>query len=168
MVPLHDLNTSNKLQLSISSVQATSGFSSIDWDSLFSTTKEISSANSLSIYISFGQIELFNLTIYYEGKILASQLNILVPNSNVTPRQKVKIIAYYTKTAMERIPGFLTNAKFLGDNVFDSSLQSALMAGKMPMVGVGTVSVLGVAVADLVSAGNVTGKKARIADGSNG
>jgi hypothetical protein len=85
----------------------------------------------------------------------------------VTPRQEVNIVAYYTKTAIERVPGFLTNLKFLGGNEFDSSLQAAAMAGKMSMAGVDAGSVMGVVVADLVSAGIVWGKKARNADGSD-
>ena len=151
VVPLHDLNTLNKLQLSMLSVQITSGFSSIDWDSLFSTKKEISSANSHSINIPFGQIESFNLSISYQGKILASQSNIRVPQfKGDTTTVSQDIVAYYTKTVLGRVPGFLSNAKFLGGNVIDSSFQTAAIAGKMSIAGAGAGSVMGVAVADAV------------------
>ena len=169
VAPLHDLNTLNKLQLSMSSVQVTSGFSSIDWDSLFSTKKESSSANSHSINIPFGHIESFNLSISYDGMILASQSNILVPQfKGDASTGSQDIVAYYKKTVMGRVPGFLTNAKFLGGNVVDTSFQTAAIAGKMSMAGVGAGSVMGVAVADAVRAGIASGKKARNVDGSDG
>ena len=170
VVPLHDLETLNKLRLSVSSVQVTSGFSSIDWHSLFSPKKENSSANSHSINIPFGQIESFNLSISYEGKILASQSNILVPQfKGGTSTGSQDIVAYYTKTVLGRVPGFLTNAKFLGGNVVNSSLQTAAIrrAGRS-VAGAGAGSVVGVAVADYVRAGIESGKKGRNADGSDG
>ena len=171
VVPLHDLNTLTKMQLSVSCMQVTSGFSSIDWSSLLSSKKEISSINATpNINVPFSQIGSFHLSISYEGKILASQSNILVPSFNGDASTTTDIVMkHYTKVIMQRVPGFLTNAKFLGGNVVDSSLQNAVIAttrvaGSVSMASAGVGSVMGVAVADAVRASIVSGKKARNVD----
>eukprot|EP00979_Chaetoceros_neogracilis_P013600 scaffold3931_cov326-Chaetoceros_neogracile.AAC.1 len=163
------------MQLSMSSMQVRAGFSSIDWNSFLSSKKDQVPTNTTpTIKAPFSQIGSFHLSISYEGKILASQSNILVPSFNGDASTTSETITtHYTKTIMSRVPGFLTNAKFLGGNIVDSSLQTAAIAtsrvaGKITVGGAGVGSVMGVAVGDAIRAGVTSGKKSRNVDTSDG
>ena len=175
VLPLHDLNVLKNMQLSMSSMQVRAGFSSIDWNSFLSSKKDQVPTNTTpTIKAPFSQIGSFHLSISYEGKILASQSNILVPSFNGDASTTSETITtHYTKTIMSRVPGFLTNAKFMGGNIVDSSLQTAAIAtsrvaGKITVGGAGVGSVIGVAVGDAIRAGVTSGKKSRNVDTSDG
>eukprot|EP00557_Chaetoceros_sp_GSL56_P002825 CAMPEP_0176501538 /NCGR_PEP_ID=MMETSP0200_2-20121128/14213_1 /TAXON_ID=947934 /ORGANISM="Chaetoceros sp., Strain GSL56" /LENGTH=2268 /DNA_ID=CAMNT_0017900429 /DNA_START=305 /DNA_END=7111 /DNA_ORIENTATION=+ len=174
-IPSQDFATLRTLRIALESVKVTAGFSNVDW-ACFLTNKNGNSQNAteLSIFNTpFAKIDPFQLSVSYKGKILSTRSNIKVPafsGNAITTSQT--IIQYYTDVVLKRIPGFLTNVEFLGENVIDSSLKNTCMAvgaaTTKSLSGAGLGSVAGVVVADAIRAGIDSGKKSRNVDTSDG
>jgi hypothetical protein len=169
-----DFATFRNLKIGLESVKVTAGFSNIDWACFFPQKNDCSGAKRLSIISTpFPEIDSFPLSVSYKGKVLSTRSNIQVPpfSGNATTTSD-HIILYYKNVALERIPGFLTNVEFMGENLIDSSLKNTGMsvvgAATKTLSGAGLGSMAGVAVADAIRAGIDSGKKSRNANASDG
>lgn len=170
VVPLEDFESFNQLHLAVDFVQVQAGFSSVDWSSLL-LSKDEANTPTKTLNTPFAKVDSFKLSISYEGQILASHAKIDVPpfvGDSFTTSQD--LTSYYSNIVIQRVPGFLTNAEFLGGNIVDNTFSNAgrLVAGTKSLRGAGIGSVVGVAVSDGIKGAIVAGKKARNAGADEG
>jgi hypothetical protein len=172
LIGLDDMETCNELNVSLTSVQVTAGFSSIDWTSMFDKTASENNTKEKSVKTPFANITGFSLSIAYKGMVVASGATIAVPtfggNAFTTSHD---LTSYYTNVVLKRAPGFLTNAEVLGTNVIDSTFANAgrvAMLGTHSLAGAGFGSVVGTVVADGLKGAISAGKTSRNADTADG
>ena len=172
LIGLDDMETCNELNVSLTSVQVTAGFSSIDWTSMFDKTASENNTKEKSVKTPFANITGFSLSIAYKGIVVASGATVAVPNFGGDAfTTSHDLTSYYTNVVLKRAPGFLTNAEVLGTNVIDSTFANAgrvAMLGTSSLAGAGFGSVVGTVVADGLKGAISAGKTSRNADTADG
>ena len=169
LVGFNDFSTVRNLHASVESATVTAGFSSIDWNTLFNSSEENTNLNIIST--PFANFSQFKLSISYQGKVLATKAHIDVPSfvgNGSTTSDDLK--SHYTKVVMNRIPGFLTNVEFLGNNVVDSTFANVGRAaiGTKSLAGAGLGSIVGTVAVDGIRSAISAGKSARNAASNEG
>ena len=171
LIGLDDMETCNELNVSLTSVQVTAGFSSIDWTSMFDKTASENNTKEKSVKTPFANITGFSLSIAYKGIVVASGATVAVPNFGGDAfTTSHDLTSYYTNVVLKRAPGFLTNAEVLGTNVIDSTFANAgrVAMGTRSLAGAGFGSVVGTVVADGLKGAISAGKTSRNADTADG
>ena len=172
LIGLDDMETCNELNVSLTSVQVTAGFSSIDWTSMFDKTASENNTKKKVVKTPFANITGFSLSIAYKGIVVASGATVAVPNFGGDAfTTSHDLTSYYTNVVLKRAPGFLTNAEVLGTNVIDSTFANAgrvAMLGTSSLAGAGFGSVVGTVVADGLKGAISAGKTSRNADTADG
>ena len=169
LVGFNDFSTVRNLHASVESATVTAGFSSIDWNTLFNSSEENTNLNIIST--PFANFSQFKLSISYQGKALATKAHIDVPSfvgNGSTTSDDLK--SHYTKVVMNRIPGFLTNVEFLGNNVVDSTFANVgrVAIGKKSLAGGVGGSIVGTVAVDGIRSAISAGKSARNAASNEG
>lgn len=174
LLPSRDFGSLRNLKVAFESVKVTAGFSNIDWTTFFTQKSGNSAEEKLVVFHTpFPEIDSFPLSVSYKGKVLSTRSNIqLTAFRGDATTTSEHIIRHYTNVVLKRIPGFLTNVEFLGENLIDSSLRNTGMAvagrATKTLTGAGLGSVAGVALGDAIRAGIDSGKKSRNANTSDG
>jgi hypothetical protein len=163
MIRLNDTNTLHRLNVSLDSAQITAGFSSVDWSSLLPNATSDGQVPRKVISIPFANIDKFSLSVAYQGAIVSSAANIAMPEfvgNSITTSED--IISHFSNIAMKRVPGFLSNAEFLGSNVVDGTMANfGRMAMSKSVKGAAMGGILGTVASDSIRGAINAGKSSR-------
>ena len=158
-----DLYSLKQLSINLEQASVNAGYSSVDWSSIMTKTKN---SNSKTIKTPFARVGQIDLDLCVKGIVLKSSAKINIPTfSGDRTTTKDNLIDYFSKYVTSRVPDFLCNVEFLGGKTADSTFSTVGMTAASRfdsgLIGGGIGSVVGAATLDGVKGRIAAGKKAR-------
>ncbi|KAG7359304.1 hypothetical protein IV203_015893 [Nitzschia inconspicua] len=139
------------------------GFSSIDWDSVFSGSMPNSETHP-EIRLPFVCVEQLELRLKYQGKVVGTDTKIMIPKFVGTEMTTSNdIVKHFKNGILRRVPAFLAKGNVLGANLGDSAASTAGMIalGASSSIASAGAGVAGILAYDGVVGAIKSGKQAR-------
>lgn len=157
----------SRFTASLGPTSIVAGFSNVDWLGTFGGNSD---AKSDPVSMPNAHLAGTTLHLAYNGMLVGAETSVRVEEFDGRPSTTSDDIIDHIKNAvMKKVPSFVTNAKFMGESVTDSTARGIGMAAMSSgLTGATMGSVTGLVAADSVRGAIAVGKQARGAEKNDG